>query len=132
MNYRKWPVQSVLWLFASVSMFVIEVGWDLYKWEARGKPFSLGKLFDDCAFAVVVGWEATLSSQARGVAFLTWIVSILLILIGYYELEKTVHLSPLADATCDQVSVVFPLLVAVGAALLWRRQERLKEIQVIC
>ena len=129
MNYRKWPVQSVLWFLSSLLLVVFYVGWDLYKWQVRGKLFSLSHLFDECIFAVVVGWAVTLSSQARGVAFLTWIVVALLALIGYYELEKTVHLSPPADAAYDQAFTLLPLLVAVGAARLWRR--RMKEIQTV-
>jgi hypothetical protein len=111
--------------------FVIFVGPNVYDWAARGKPFSFGILVNDCVFAVVAGWTATLSRQARGVAYLTWIAADLLMLFCCFKWERTVHLSPLADAVCDRVFVLFPLLVAVGAALLWRRRERIKEIQTM-
>ena len=56
MNYRKWPAQSVLWLITSVSLFVIYVGSDLYRWKVQGKPASWGEFADSLVFCVIGGW----------------------------------------------------------------------------
>ena len=126
MNYRKWPVQSVLWLITSVSLFIVYVGSDLYRWKVRGKPFGLGELVDSFIFSVVAGWATTLSSTARGIGILTWLVSVVLTFVAGFKLENNVHLSPLVDTVCGHAFVLFPLLIAVGAMLLRQRRERIK------
>ncbi len=131
MNYRKWPAQSVLWLKVSVSFFAIYGGSDLYRWKVQGKPTGPGELVDSFLVSIVAGWAATLSSNARAIGLLTLIVTIFVMLICGYGWEQKVHLSPLADAARDRTVVLFPLLVAVSAMLLWRRRERLREIRTM-
>jgi hypothetical protein len=133
MNDRKWPVLSVLWLTASVLIFVVSVSWDVYHHVAQSKFFGVSTVARDLMDAVCVGWWFTLPGDAKRTGGFVWLGGSLLsfIGIGCYETAKTVHLSSLTDTQLTYAGELLPLLVAVGVVLLGRQRERLEEIQTV-
>ena len=129
MNYRKWPVQSVLWVSASVLLFAVLIALDLYQWKVQGKPFHFHKFVGYFAFSVVAGWSTTLSGEAKRVCFLTWVAGAVLMQISLALLEGTVLLSPLANAVYVSASTIMPLSVAVGVVLLRRHREEVSTMR---
>ena len=131
MNYRKWPVQSVWWIVASILLFANLIAIDLYHWKVQGKPFHFYRFVDDLPFSLAAGWSMTLSEKAKGIGFLTWLLSVILTITGISQAEKVVFLSPSADDACTSASALIPIFVAVGVVLLWQRRERMREIRTI-
>ena len=131
MNYRKWPVQSVLRLILSALTFVNSAAWDVYFHVAHGRHFGIDTLLLDLAFAGIIGWWILLPGTAKWVGTLIWFAGSLVIFAGYYAVEKTIHLSRLTDTLCTEASEVLYLFVAMGAVLMWQRRKRMKEIRTM-